>query len=260
MPSGHLANSTTLTDVTGSHPARRPAEPSRAHVALRRRPRGGGGLAAADASLWKARSRPRHYAHSKMMAWVALDRAIDLLSERPGWVGAGDAARTALVEGTQDGHLPRVLPFGSDPGGEGMDAALLLAPLHGVPLPVDVLDATVRGRSVRRARRTGSRGSSRPSPEATGPSACAPRKPACCGSPRLGLRQRFSAKPTYPAPAQHQSAPREIPLSLFAEGSSPPTAVESSPAAARPATISTCCRSDPATLGSCGAIPPPERD
>lgn len=97
-----------------------------------------------DASLWEARSDPRHYAHSKMMAWVALDRAINLLGERPVWVEARDAVRSALVDGTQEGHIPRVLPFENDPGGEGMDAALLLAPLHGVPLSVDVLDATVR--------------------------------------------------------------------------------------------------------------------
>ena len=97
-----------------------------------------------DASLWEARSRPRHYAHSKLMAWVALDRAVDLLGERPHWVTARDAVRNAMVEGTIGGHIPRVLPFDGDPGGEGMDAALLLAPVHGVDLPPDILDATVR--------------------------------------------------------------------------------------------------------------------
>ena len=97
-----------------------------------------------DASLWEARSRPRHYAHSKLMAWVALDRAIAMFGPRDTWVEARDAAGAALKEGTRDGHIPRVLPFEGDPGGEGMDAALLLAPVHGVDLPVDVLDATVR--------------------------------------------------------------------------------------------------------------------
>ena len=97
-----------------------------------------------DASLWEARSAPRHYAHSKLMAWVALDRAIEMLGERPVWIEARDAVRRALEEGTVGGHIPRVLPFDGDPGGEGMDAALLLAPMHGVPLPLDVLDKTVR--------------------------------------------------------------------------------------------------------------------
>ncbi|MEM7710037.1 MAG: glycoside hydrolase family 15 protein [Pseudomonadota bacterium] len=97
-----------------------------------------------DASLWEARSRPRHYAHSKMMAWVALDRAVDLLGPRDHWVAARDAAKAAMVDGVRDGYIPRVLPFDGDPGGEGMDAALLLAPLHGLDLSVDVMDATVR--------------------------------------------------------------------------------------------------------------------
>ena len=97
-----------------------------------------------DAGLWEARSAPRHYAHSKMMAWVALDRAIELLGPRERWVEARDAAYRALVEGTKGGHVPRVLPFGDDPGGEGMDAALLLAPVHGLGLPREVMDATVR--------------------------------------------------------------------------------------------------------------------
>ena len=97
-----------------------------------------------DASLWEARSDPRHYAHSKLMAWVALDRAVDLLGARPGWVAARDAVQAALTEGTVGGHIPRVLPYDGDPGGEGMDAALLLAPVHGVQLPLEVLDATVR--------------------------------------------------------------------------------------------------------------------
>ena len=97
-----------------------------------------------DASLWEARSRPRHYAHSKLMAWVALDRAIEMFGPRANWVAAREAANEALTEGTKAGHIPRVLPFDGDPGGEGMDAALLLAPVHGVDLPLDVLDATVR--------------------------------------------------------------------------------------------------------------------
>lgn len=97
-----------------------------------------------DAGLWEARSDPRHYAHSKMMAWVALDRAIGLLGPRKHWVEARDACYQALVEGTEGGHLPRVLPFRGDPGGDGMDAALLLAPVHGLNLPDHVLDKTVR--------------------------------------------------------------------------------------------------------------------
>lgn len=98
-----------------------------------------------DASLWEARNAPRHYAHSKFMAWVALDRAIDVLGERDGWVEARERVREALVEGVKGaGRLERVLPFRGEPGGVGSDASLLLAPAHAVPLDRDVLDATVR--------------------------------------------------------------------------------------------------------------------
>ena len=98
-----------------------------------------------DASLWEARNDPRHYAHSKFMAWVALDRAISILGRREAWVRAREEVRQALVDGVEGiGRLERVLPFRGEPGGEGSDASLLLAPAHAVPLDPAVLDATVR--------------------------------------------------------------------------------------------------------------------
>ena len=98
-----------------------------------------------DAGLWEARSRPRHHAHSKLMAWVALDRAADVLGPRPTWTRAAREVHAALCEaGARRGFLEGVLPFDGEPGGEGMDASLLLAPAHGVPLPAGVLDRTVR--------------------------------------------------------------------------------------------------------------------
>lgn len=97
-----------------------------------------------DAGLWEARCDARHYAHSKMMAWVALDRAVDLLGPRERWVAARDACYAALKEGTIHGYLPRVLAFDGEEGGEGMDAANLLAPVHGLMLSDDIMDRTVR--------------------------------------------------------------------------------------------------------------------
>jgi GH15 family glucan-1,4-alpha-glucosidase len=44
-----------------------------------------------DAGIWEIRSSPAHYTHSKMMCWVALDRACRL-AER-GWVPDGHVAR-----------------------------------------------------------------------------------------------------------------------------------------------------------------------
>lgn len=35
-----------------------------------------------DAGIWEVRGEPRHYVHSKMMAWLCLDRALRIASER----------------------------------------------------------------------------------------------------------------------------------------------------------------------------------
>ena len=103
-----------------------------------------------DAGLWEARNEPQHYGHSKMMAWVALDRAIAVLGERPAWVEAREKVMASLRHAAEEvGHLGRIVPFReadgtTRPAGKGSDAALLLTPAHGVPLAPDVLDRTVR--------------------------------------------------------------------------------------------------------------------
>ena len=38
-----------------------------------------------DAGIWEDRSRVRHFTHSKMMCWVALARACDLIGSRDAW-------------------------------------------------------------------------------------------------------------------------------------------------------------------------------
>ena len=43
----------------------------------------------ADAGIWEVRDQPRHFTHSKVMCWVALDRAIRL-------AGEGDVPRTRV--------------------------------------------------------------------------------------------------------------------------------------------------------------------
>lgn len=35
-----------------------------------------------DAGIWEMRSEPRHFLHSRVMCWVALDRAIRLATKR----------------------------------------------------------------------------------------------------------------------------------------------------------------------------------
>ncbi|MEZ5259628.1 MAG: glycoside hydrolase family 15 protein, partial [Ilumatobacteraceae bacterium] len=92
-----------------------------------------------DEGLWEIRGPRRHFVHSKVMAWVAFDRAIDLV-ERYGFDGPVDEWRQ-LREAIHD----QVCARGIDPdtgsftqfyGSDGVDAALLHIPLTGF-LPID---------------------------------------------------------------------------------------------------------------------------
>ncbi|NUH64762.1 glycoside hydrolase family 15 protein [Sulfitobacter sp. S0837] len=103
-----------------------------------------------DQGIWEMRGAPRHYVHGKAMAWVALDRAIQLLGEREDWCAARDDILKTLQDLADDGEddgLEQTLTDG------GMDAALLLLPMINLPLSDTVLDETVRG--VERALRDG---------------------------------------------------------------------------------------------------------
>lgn len=85
-----------------------------------------------DSGIWEVRSRPRHFVHSKALAWTALDRGARLaeLHRLPGdisaWREAAGKCRAEVFEsGVRDGHFIRAY---DDPG---MDAALLLLPIVG---------------------------------------------------------------------------------------------------------------------------------
>ena len=97
-----------------------------------------------DAGMWEARDAQRHYVSSKVMCWVALDRAI-ALSDRLGdaadpvrWSDARDAIRSAVVEQAWSAKAGAYAgAFASD----DLDASVLLLPLVGF-LPAD--DARMR--------------------------------------------------------------------------------------------------------------------
>ena len=86
----------------------------------------------ADAGIWEMRSEPRHFLHSRMMCWVALDRAIRLARKRslPAPLVAWAEARDAIVEDiwTNFRH-PEHGYFVQSRGGTDLDAALLMMPL-----------------------------------------------------------------------------------------------------------------------------------
>lgn len=100
-----------------------------------------------DAGIWEVRSTPRHFTHSKMMSWVALDRAVRL-AER-GSIPDRRANRWRRARGAIEdfiwstcwsetkGALVRA------PGGEELDAALLLSTHFGFGTGADRLRRTV---------------------------------------------------------------------------------------------------------------------
>jgi GH15 family glucan-1,4-alpha-glucosidase len=97
-----------------------------------------------DDGIWEVRGGQRHFTHSKMMAWVALDRAIKS-AESFGVRGPVDrwrATRRAVFdEVCREGFDASVGAFTQSYGSKELDAALLMMPLVGF-LPIT--DARVR--------------------------------------------------------------------------------------------------------------------
>ncbi len=87
-----------------------------------------------DAGIWEFRGEQRHYVHSKLLCWVAIDRALELADryDRPApaerWNAERDAIRSAILE---QGYSERagsfVQHFGTD---EALDASALLIPIY----------------------------------------------------------------------------------------------------------------------------------
>ena len=85
-----------------------------------------------DAGIWEIRSQPRHFLHSRVMCWVALDRAIRLASKRslPAPLVAWTECRDAIVEDVwRNFRHPQHGYFVQERGGTELDAALLMMPL-----------------------------------------------------------------------------------------------------------------------------------
>jgi GH15 family glucan-1,4-alpha-glucosidase len=90
-----------------------------------------------DQGIWEARGKPRHYVSSKLMCWVALDRASRLAEIR------GDAGHCATWRATADEIHADILEHGIRDGvlrqhyeTDALDASTLLAALFGL-LPGD---------------------------------------------------------------------------------------------------------------------------
>lgn len=93
-----------------------------------------------DQGIWEMRGEPRHHVHGKVMAWVALDRALRLLGENVSWQSARSELMQAILAHGVDhdrGHLVQAFDL------HDLDAALLLVPLLATPLERTVLERTV---------------------------------------------------------------------------------------------------------------------
>lgn len=93
----------------------------------------------ADHGIWEVRGEPRHYLHSKLMCWVAVDRAISLAgilqaTERvPRWAEARDAIAASIrTEGWSGAANAYTQAYGSD----DLDASALMLSIVGF-LPAD---------------------------------------------------------------------------------------------------------------------------
>jgi GH15 family glucan-1,4-alpha-glucosidase len=87
-----------------------------------------------DEGIWEVRGPRRHFTYSKVMAWVALDRAVKSV-EHFGLAGPVDkwrAARAAVhAEVCREGYDRDLKSFVQYYGGKSLDASLLLLPLVG---------------------------------------------------------------------------------------------------------------------------------
>ncbi|MFF1421910.1 glycoside hydrolase family 15 protein [Streptomyces sp. NPDC058280] len=94
-----------------------------------------------DEGLWEVRGPRRHFVHSKVMAWVAADRAVRTLEADPSL--SGDARRWRIMrdevhqEVCEKGYDPVRNTFTQSYGSSELDAATLLIPRVGFLPPDD---------------------------------------------------------------------------------------------------------------------------
>jgi GH15 family glucan-1,4-alpha-glucosidase len=99
-----------------------------------------------DSGIWEVRSEPSHFTHSKMMCWVALDRACRLAASGriPGqksarWRHEAEAIRRFVDEHCWSEHSRSYVRY---EGSEELDASLLLGVLTGYS---DASDPRIQG-------------------------------------------------------------------------------------------------------------------
>ena len=87
-----------------------------------------------DEGMWEVRAPPRHFTYSKIMAWVAFDRAIKMVEhfDLPGPVNRWRELRRRIhVDVCRRGYNRKRNSFVQSYGSEELDASLLLIPITG---------------------------------------------------------------------------------------------------------------------------------
>lgn len=93
-----------------------------------------------DNGIWEVRGEPRHFVHSKVMCWVALDRAVamaallDAEDHVSSWQVAAEEIRVAVES---HGWNAEVGAFTQSFGSDALDATALLLPVVGFLPPHD---------------------------------------------------------------------------------------------------------------------------
>jgi GH15 family glucan-1,4-alpha-glucosidase len=109
-----------------------------------------------DCGMWEFRAAPRHFVHSKVLAWVALDRGVKAVREQglegdaKRWAREADLLRAEVLA---KGWDPSLGTFVQSYGSKALDAANLLLPLVGFVGPDDpkargTVEAIERGLTV----------------------------------------------------------------------------------------------------------------
>ena len=94
-----------------------------------------------DEGIWEVRGGRKHFTHSKMMAWLAFHRGVQLIEEA-GLPANGELERWKKIrdqihrEVCERGYNPKVKAFTQFYGSDALDASLLMAPLIGF-LPIE---------------------------------------------------------------------------------------------------------------------------
>jgi GH15 family glucan-1,4-alpha-glucosidase len=93
-----------------------------------------------DEGIWEVRGGAREFLHSRLMCWVAFDRALRLAQKRSlsgpldAWQGARDAIRQDIFTNFWDDEIQS---FVQSKGTKNLDASVLLMPLMRFISPVD---------------------------------------------------------------------------------------------------------------------------